>query len=237
MIELDRCRPAREPDLTPPLLHIQTPANVTAWEKVLANHPDQQCATIIVQVLTQGFRIGFQYGTSSLRQAISNMPIADPQVVTDYTRLEMKEGRLLEMSSGEASSLDIHCSPIGIIPKKNKPGKRRLIVDLSSLTDASVNNGIDKELCSLSYTSIDNIANEIIAREVGTLTAKMDIKQAYRMVPVHPADRRLLGMKWEGKIYVDKTLPFGLRSAPRIFSSLADALMWIMKQRGMSHGH
>ena len=42
-------------------------------------------------------------------------------------------------------------------------------------------------------------------------------------------------MKWEGKIYVDKTLPFGLRSAPLIFSSLADALTWIMKQRGVSH--
>ena len=69
--------------------------------------------------------------------------------------------------------MDIHCSPIGIIPKKSKPGKWRLIVDLSSPTDASVNNGINKELCSLSYTSVDNIANEIIAKGVGTLMAKI----------------------------------------------------------------
>ena len=39
--------------------------------------------------------------------------------------------------------------------------------------------------------------------------AKMDIKLAYQMVPVHLADCRLLGMKWEGKIYVDKTLHSG----------------------------
>ena len=35
-------------------------------------------------------------------------------------------------------------------------------------------------------------------------------------------------------MYVDKTLPFGLRSAPLIFSALADALAWIMKQKGVS---
>ena len=54
------------------------------------------------------------------------------------------------------------------------------------------------------------------------------------MVPVHPEDRCLLGMRWEGKVYVDKTLQFGLRSAPLIFSALADALAWIMKQKGVS---
>ena len=42
------------------------------------------------------------------------------------------------------------------------------------------------------------------------------------MVLIHPED--LLGMRWDGRIFVDKTLPFGLRSAPMIFSALADAL-------------
>lgn len=134
----------------------------------------------------------------------------------------------------EASALNIHCSPMGIIPKKNKPGKWRSIVDFSSPSKASVIDGINKELCSLSYTSVDTIANEIIARGVGTLQAKMDIKQAYRLVLVYPTDNRLVEMQWEGKIYVNKTLPFGLRSAPLIFSSLADALVWIMQQRGVS---
>ena len=41
-------------------------------------------------------------------------------------------------------------------------------------------------------------------------------------------------MRWEGKVHVDKTLPFGLRSAPLIFSAVADALAWIMKQKGVS---
>lgn len=49
----------------------------------------------------------------------------------------------------------------------------------------------------------------------GALLAKIDIKSAYRLVPVHPDDRMFLGMLWEGGLYVNGMLPFGLRSAPK----------------------
>ncbi len=62
--------------------------------------------------------------------------------------------------------------------------------------------------------------------------AKMDIKQVYRNIPVHPTDRLLLGMQWQGEVYVDAALPFGLRSAPLISTAVADALQWLMEQRG-----
>ena len=32
----------------------------------------------------------------------------------------------------------------------------------------------------------------------------------------------MLGMKWKGAYYVDMALPFGLRSAPFIFTSVVD---------------
>ena len=32
----------------------------------------------------------------------------------------------------------------------------------------------------------------------GTLLAEVDIKSAYCIIPVHPADRHLLGMSWKG---------------------------------------
>ena len=55
----------------------------------------------------------------------------------------------------------------------------------------------------------------------GAMMAKVDIQHAYKNVPVHPEDRHMLGVRWKGKVFVDKTLPFGLRSAPKL---LADAL-------------
>ncbi len=60
--------------------------------------------------------------------------------------------------------------------------------------------------------------------------AKADIKQAYRIVPVHPDDRHLLCVQWG---VADKVLPFGLRSAPLI--ALADALQWIMGVHPVAH--
>ena len=62
---------------------------------------------------------------------------------------------------------------------------------------------------------------------------KAEIKEAYRMVPIHPQDQPLLGIMWEDSVYIDKTLPFGLRSAPKIFSTIADVIQWILHQKGI----
>ena len=70
-------------------------------------------------------------------------------------------------------------------------------------------------------------------RREGALLAKMDVKQAFRNIPVHPADRACLGMLWEDTLHIDAILPFGLRSAPLLFSAVADALQWIMMRRGV----
>ena len=44
----------------------------------------------------------------------------------------------------------------------------------------------------------------------------------------------MMGFQWEDRIYVNLRLPFGLRSALFIFSSVADALLWIMRQSGVT---
>jgi len=128
-----------------------------------------------------------------------------------------------------------HISPFSVIPKKSKPGHWRLIINLSSPADHSVNDGIEKDLCSLSYVHIDQVTDCILLTGKGALLGKVDIKQAYRNIPVHPDDRHLLGMRWKRETLIDKTLPFVLRSAPIIFSAVADALQWIVQQQGVEH--
>ncbi len=44
-----------------------------------------------------------------------------------------------------------------------------------------------------------------------------------------------LGMQWDGSIFINTVLPFGLRSAPKIFSALADTLEWIFRHNKVSH--
>ena len=39
-----------------------------------------------------------------------------------------------------------------------------------------------------------------------------------------------MGMLWEGSLYIDTALPFALRSAPKIFTAVADAVEWIRQE-------
>ena len=99
-------------------------------------------------------------------------------------------------------------------------------MDLSFPRPASVNDGILGELCSLKYASLDDAVGLIRQLGPGSQLVKMDLKDAYRMVPAHPDDQHLLAISWEGQTYVDRALLFGLRSAPKIFSAVANAMAW-----------
>ena len=66
------------------------------------------------------------------------------------------------------------------------------------------------------------------------MMAKIDIKNAFRLLPVHPADRHLLMMSWNNSIYIDLCIPFGLRSAPKLFNVAADLLQWIAEHNGVT---
>ena len=66
------------------------------------------------------------------------------------------------------------------------------------------------------------------------MLAKIDIKCAFLLLPVHPADWHLLGEKWNS-IYIDHCILFGLQSAPKLFNILADLLAWIAQNAGVTY--
>ena len=49
------------------------------------------------------------------------------------------------------------------------------------------------------------------------------MKHKYRIVPVLSDDEYLIGIHWDNQLYIDATLPFGLHSAPLIFTAVVDA--------------
>jgi len=61
---------------------------------------------------------------------------------------------------------------------------------------------------------------------------KMDLKDAYLQVPIHSDHQHLLSFQWEGKTYMFKCLPFGLSSAPRVFTKLFKPLVGFLRQIG-----
>ena len=234
LLALEEKRPSIPPLL--PLIgnSITSPLIVHNWSSALENHPDREFVHYILQGLTHGFHIGFDREVKC-RSAKNNMRSAleNPYPVDEYLAEELQAGRIVgPLNPNQLDGAQV--SRFGVIPKTGQPNKWRLIVDLSSPREHSVNDGIVKNLCSLKYASVEDAVQRIWSMGRGTLLAKIDIEHAYRNVPVHTEDRLLLVMQWREKFYMDTVLPFGLRSAPKIFSAVADALEWILLQAGVT---
>ena len=99
-----------------------------------------------------------------------------------------------------------------------------MIVDFSHPRGCSLNDLIPPDACTLSYPSIDDAVDFVVSMGRYTQLVKIDINSAYRILPIHPADRALLGISWEGQVYLDGCFPFGLWSAAKIFTAFPDAV-------------
>ena len=96
-----------------------------------------------------------------------------------------------------------------------------------------MNCAIDSARCSLAYVSVGDAAATVLRLGRGSLLAKVDIRNAYRNVPVHPNNLWLLGMEWHGEVYINTVVPFGLRSALKLFNAVADAVEWVLHMAGI----
>ena len=108
----------------------------------------------------------------------------------------MSLGRVVGLLSPPLQT-SCHISRFGVIPKGHQPNKWRLTVDLLFPKGCNINDGIPKHLCSLKYISIDDAIQKILSQGRGAMLAKIDVKSAFRLLPVDPSDRHLLGMSLE----------------------------------------
>ena len=207
-----------------------TPLVLSQFKKELVNCPETQLVSYVLEGLEFGFHLGFDK-LVPLFSAKKNKASAflHPQVIDDYLANEVRLGRVAGPFLHPPIP-HLHVSSFGVIPKKGQEGKWRLIVDLSSPEGHSVNDGINREDFSLQYIKLDQIISMVHNLGKGALMAKFDVEAAYRNIPISPSDRYLLGLRWRGNYYVDLVLPFGLRSAPFIFNSVAELVEWILKE-------
>ena len=78
------------------------------------------------------------------------------------------------------------------MPKKTSG--YRLITHLSYPPSSSVNDFIDKKNSTVQYSSFDK-AISIKKLDKNALIAKMDIKSAFRLLPVYPGDLQFIGFQ------------------------------------------
>ena len=97
-------------------------------------------------------------------------------------------------------------------------GEYRFIHNLSYPYDEeAVNTSIPRDKVSVHYSTVDDAITHIKEVGVNAYLAKTNIKSAFRIVPIHPDDHHLLGMKWKDRFYYDTTLPRGCSMSCAIF--------------------
>lgn len=87
-----------------------------------------------------------------------------------------------------------------------------------SETISSVNECIPLAPFSLYYASVDDAIRLIKIAGHGAWLAKADIIDAFKVMPIHPADWPMFGVKWQSAFYFAVSLTFGCRSSLHLFT-------------------
>ena len=205
-----------------------TPLRPFILECELSDHPDRVFVRQLIDNLRQGCKIG--YTGPQFTHLASNLESASqqPQVIDATLKDECAAGRILGPFDRPPLP-NFRTSDLGLVPKHD--GGWRVIYHLSAPHAQSVNDFIDPQVYSLSYCTIDNAYKILNELGPGALMSKIDLKNAFRLIPVRPADWNLLGICWRGQFFIDTCLPFGLRSAPYLFNQFSTALHWILQHK------
>ena len=107
-------------------------------------------------------------------------------------------------------------SPLGVVAKK-VPNAFRLIHDLSYPQGNSINERIPKDFTDISYETLDNVISLLNQFGRDPFVGKTDIKDAFRIIPIHPPCYHLFGFTWNYNFFYDRCLPMGCSESCRIF--------------------
>jgi len=205
-----------------------SPLNRDAWASNLEDYPDREFVDALLNIIDVGATIGHtgmqkHQSCKNLRSAIDY-----PNIISKEIDGLLEEGRI--HGPFEAPPMaNFRCSPLGTATRKRNP-KRRVFNHYSWPRDASVNDETPDFEGVIKYDSFVSAAAALRSAGKGSLMAKLDLKDAYRHIPIRSTDWNLLGFQWEGKYYYPLVLMFGGKSAPYIFNLFAEALHWIIER-------
>ena len=169
--------------------------------------------------------------TDGFRKVDDNMDLSDMQYecenyssvysIENKSKLDSIIGK--ELSEGYLKIVNkkptcVHS--MGAVPKPD--GGIRPITDCSMPRDISVNNFCADIIQDFQYKNVDHV---LAMLQEGDYMAVVDIKSAYRAVPIFPDHRKYLGLKWEingETVFIeDSRLCFGLCLGPSYFDKIS----------------
>jgi hypothetical protein len=212
------------PKLKSTVLNSMVTQNIEVWRRELLGDLDE---LFLLDGLFYGFSIidDIRAPPRSFRRNYRSTMADNHSKVENRILEEIAQGNYVICESRPNN-----VSALGAVPKGEDDV--RVIHDLSR-PDGGVN-GFAYET-SVVYTTIDEVTRAISAN---SFIAKIDLKAAYRSIPIRDNCFTLTGLHWkfagdETNTYMfDARLPFGASKSCRIFQSITSSICRMMANRG-----
>lgn len=112
-------------------------------------------------------------------------------------------------------------SDIFLVPKPN--GKFRFILNLKKLN----------KFIETVHFKIEDLRTAIKLITRDCYMTKIDLKDAYYLIQIHPNSKKYLRFQFEQQLYEFNVLPFGLSTAPYIFTKVMKPIVRLLRSAGL----
>jgi len=178
----------------------------------------------VLQTVSQGYRIEFS-STPPSGNLMLRTPI--PQLREKREALEKEVRDLLQKGATRVAtaqeSTNLFRSSFFLAPKK--PDRWRPILNLKPLNKAFI---IPRKFRMETLVTITPFLKR------GQWATSIDLKDAYLHVPVHKDHQRFLAFSYRNTDYVFRAMPFGLSTAPRVFTRISRTIVAFLRRRGFT---
>ena len=145
----------------------------------------------------------------------------DHQTIIDQEVWELLSKEAVHFVQPDSLQEPGFISSLFVIPKKG--GGHRPVINLKPLN------------CFIPYEHFKmesiHMLKDLLKK--GDYMVKIDLKDAYLTVPIWQNHQKYLRFLWRDSLLEFACLPFGLASAPRVFTKLLKPVLSILRQRGI----
>ncbi|CAA7270000.1 unnamed protein product [Cyclocybe aegerita] len=191
----------------------------------------------------QGFDVGIPAISRTFAPANKSSIDTFSEEYNHNIQIEFERGRYIGPAScAEVEALlgPFQTSPLSVIPKPAKPGKFRLIQNLSYPLKAidgvtSINSGINSNQFPCTWGTFSVICLLISRLPPGSQAAVRDVKEAYRTIPIKPSQwpGLVVRLRGEDRFAIDTRNCFGLASGAGSYGIVGDAGAQVMRANGI----
>ena len=221
----------------------RTPLRAHHWEDALRSAQLLSTYYLIPDFISYGAYAGIPHITHTYTPLNKDSTETLSHVFNDIIQTEFNKGRYLGPFTKDDLEHEIgpfQSSPLSLVPKPGKPGKYRLIQDLShphsSSHTVSINSHLNSDEFPCTWGTFRTVCTLIRNLPPGSQAAVRDIAEAYRIIPLHES-------QWAGVVVRISNNPelyalntsnsFGCTTAGGLFGMFSDALADLLRAKGI----